>query len=108
GYIGARAGRAGRPVGTGGVVLGAVTVVDEDREAARALARREVALYLPVVARLDPTVEVPHDLVERIRQHVNAGEPDRAARLISDDLLDRFAFAGTPAVLIEHCEAIFE
>ncbi|MGB4675160.1 MAG: LLM class flavin-dependent oxidoreductase [Aggregatilineales bacterium] len=108
GYIGAGEARAGRPVGTVGVVLGAVTVVDEDREAARALARREVALYLPVVARLDPTVEVPLDLVERIRQHVNTGEPDRAARLISDDLLGRFAFAGTPADLIEHCEAIFE
>ena len=27
-------------------------MVDEDREAARALARREVALYLPVVAPL--------------------------------------------------------
>ena len=50
--------KAGRPTGTVKIVIGAVTVVDQDREAARALARREAALYLPVVAKLDPTVEV--------------------------------------------------
>ncbi len=36
------------------IVVGAVTVVDLDGNAARALARREVALYLPVVAALRP------------------------------------------------------
>jgi 5,10-methylenetetrahydromethanopterin reductase len=46
-------GRAGADIG---IVVGAVCVVDEDGAAARALARREVALYLPVVAGLDPTV----------------------------------------------------
>src|SRR6185312_825896 len=46
---------SGREVG---VVVGAVTVVDEDDAAARAHARREVALYLPVVAGRDPTVDV--------------------------------------------------
>ncbi|HBY45071.1 MAG TPA: LLM class flavin-dependent oxidoreductase, partial [Chloroflexi bacterium] len=30
-----------------------------------------------------------------------------AGRLIPDDLLDRFAFAGTPTQVIEQCEAIF-
>ena len=56
---------AGRRTGAVGICLGAVTVVDEDREAARALARREVALYLPVVAPLDPTV-TDRDWLERI------------------------------------------
>jgi len=41
-----------------GVVIGAVSVIDEDRAAARAAARQTVALYLPVVAPLDPTVAV--------------------------------------------------
>ena len=49
----------GRAPGKVGVCLGAVTVVDEDRAAARARARSEVALYLPVVARLDPTIDDP-------------------------------------------------
>jgi len=40
------------------IVLGAVTVVDEDGERARAVARREVAMYLDVVAKLDPTFSV--------------------------------------------------
>jgi 5,10-methylenetetrahydromethanopterin reductase len=51
-----------------GVCLGAVTVVDRDGDAARAKARHELELYLPVVQKLD------------------AGPPD----------LDHFAFAGTP------------
>jgi 5,10-methylenetetrahydromethanopterin reductase len=51
-----------------GVCLGAVTVVDRDGHAARARARQELELYLPVVQQLD------------------GGPPD----------LDHFAFAGTP------------
>lgn len=99
--------RANRAVGTVGVALGAVSVVDEDRKAARALARREVALYLPVVARLDPTLSVDPERVRRIDAHVRHGESEQAATLISDDLLDRFALAGNPADLIAHSEAIF-
>lgn len=108
GYIAEGEARAGREHGSVGVVMGAVTVVDEDREAARALARREVALYLPVVAGLDPTVDVEPGLLDRLRAPVNAGDAEAAAALISDDLLDRFALAGTPADVVAHCEAIFE
>jgi 5,10-methylenetetrahydromethanopterin reductase len=61
-----------------GLCLGAVTVVDRHRAAARARAREELALYLPIVARLDITLDVAR------------------ADHISDELLDRFAFAGTP------------
>jgi len=66
-----------------GIVLGAVTVVDEDGDRARALARERVAMYVDVVARHDPT---------------QPGE---------DDLL-RFAFAGTPAEVAAQAEAVFE
>jgi 5,10-methylenetetrahydromethanopterin reductase len=75
------------------IVLGAVTVVDEDGERARAIARREVAMYLDVVAELDPTVSVDRELLE--------------AAPISEDLLDRFAFAGTPEHVAAHAEAVF-
>jgi 5,10-methylenetetrahydromethanopterin reductase len=72
------------------IVVGAVTVVDEDDAAARALAREEVALYLPVVAGHDPTVEVDVDAPE-----------------ISDEVLDLFAFAGSPERIAAHAEALF-
>ena len=70
------------------LVVGAVTVVDADDAAARDHAWREVALYLPVVARRDPTVD--------------------AASLDRDRLLDLFAFAGDPSRIAEQAEALFE
>ncbi|MGA4994422.1 LLM class flavin-dependent oxidoreductase [Nonomuraea bangladeshensis] len=87
---------AGRSVDDVGIVLGAVTVVAADGAAARAKARREVAMYLAVVAELDPTAEVPADLLARVKAEVAAGRDDAAGRLIPDDLLDLFAFSGTP------------
>jgi 5,10-methylenetetrahydromethanopterin reductase len=72
------------------LVFGAVTVVDEDDARAREHARREVALYLPVVGALDPTIELPED--------------DE----IPDELLDRFAFSGEPARIVEQARALFD
>src|SRR5206468_5568435 len=40
------------------IVVGAVTVVDEDGAAARARAVKAVELYLDVVGKLDPTLEL--------------------------------------------------
>lgn len=99
--------QAGREPESVGVVIGAVTVVDEDRDAARERARQAVALYLPVVAGLDLTVSVDPELMQRVAHHVNIGEPGEAARLISDDLLERFAFAGSTDDIIRQSEALF-
>lgn len=90
------------------VVMGAVTIVDEDRGLARAMIRRELALYLPVVARLDPTVQIEPELLMRMDELTARGERDAAGALIPDALIDRFAFAGTPADIITQCEALFE
>jgi 5,10-methylenetetrahydromethanopterin reductase len=79
-----------------GLVVGAVCVVDRDGEAARARARREVALYLPVVADLDPTLNLDPELLGRIRTAAEHYDFAAAAALISDELLLRFAFAGSP------------
>lgn len=106
-YIGVGAAAAGREPDSVGVVIGAVSVIDEDREAARALARREVALYLPVVAQLDPTLTLDPELVARLQDHARRHDYEQAARLVSDDLLDRFALAGNPHDLIRHCERLF-
>lgn len=104
--IGVGAARAGRPIGDIGVVIGAVTVVDEDGDAARSLARTEVAMYLAVVAELDPTVELPADLVGRVRALVDTGDDEAAGRLIPDDVLDRFAFSGTPEQVARQVNSI--
>ena len=90
------------------IVLGAVTVVDDDGDRARSHARREVAMYLAVVAELDPTVSLDPELVARIRTLVAAGDDEGAGTLISDDVLDRFAFAGSPEQIAAHVEAVFD
>ncbi len=100
------AAKAGRDAGAVGIVLGAVTVVDEDGERARAQVRREVARYLPVVAPLDPTIALDPELLTRIDAAVARDDLATAGALVPDDILDRFAFAGTPAQIIRQTEAI--
>ena len=90
------------------IVLGAVTVVDRDGDAARNLARREVALYVPIVAELDRTLVIEPELLARIRTAANAYDFEAAGALISDELLGRFAFAGTPDEVAQQVHAVFE
>lgn len=66
-----------------GLVAGAVTVVDESSSAAWELARAEVEMYLDVVVPLDETVTMPDGPVPQ-------------------ELLRRFAFAGSPDEIAEH------
>ncbi|MCB0037552.1 MAG: LLM class flavin-dependent oxidoreductase, partial [Anaerolineales bacterium] len=89
-----------------GIVVGAVTVVDEDGAAAKALARREVALYLPVVATLDKTLEIEPEILAGINTAAAAYDFERAAGFISDELLQKFALAGTPQDIIAQTEAL--
>jgi 5,10-methylenetetrahydromethanopterin reductase len=88
--VGAGTKRAGRAPDDVAIVVGAVTVVAEDGAAARRLARSAVAMYLDIVGGLDLTVEVP------------------AGITISDDVLDRFALAGTPEQVLQHAKRLFE
>ena len=91
-----------------GIVLGAVTVVDDDDARARQVARREVAMYLAVVAHLDPTISLDPELVTRVRSLVAGGDDAAAGALLSDDILDRFAFAGSPGRIAAHAEGLLE
>jgi 5,10-methylenetetrahydromethanopterin reductase len=91
-----------------GIVLGAVTVVDEDGDRARARARTEVAMYVDVVGALDPTTELDPELLRRIGERVAEHDHVGGGALISDDVLRRFAFAGTPAEVAAQVEAIFD
>lgn len=88
------------------VVLGAVSVVDEDRRKARALARREVAPYLDVVAELDPTFDVDPEALGALRAAMSIGDLERAASSVSDELLDLFAFAGSPDDVAQQVAAL--
>ncbi len=81
--------RAGRSSDDVGIVVGAVTAVAEDGAAARRLARSAVAMYRDVVGRLDPTSKGP------------------AVGPISDEVLDRFAMAGTPEQVAEQAASLF-
>ncbi|MEJ2758119.1 MAG: LLM class flavin-dependent oxidoreductase [Anaerolineales bacterium] len=99
---------SGRSPGKVKIVVGAVTVVDEDREKARTIARREVAMYLPVVASLDPTVEVEPEFLRRIQILVQEGKYAEAGNLIPDELLDTFAFSGSPDDILRQILGLFE
>jgi 5,10-methylenetetrahydromethanopterin reductase len=66
------------------IVVGAVTVVDEDGARAREHAAAQVQMYLDVVAKLDPTLE--------------AGETP----------LEKFVIAGTPEEVAEHARALYD
>lgn len=83
------------------MVLGAVSVIDADRKAARALARREVGKYLHVVGHLDTTLD-PDDTASLafFLQRFKSEDPN-ACDAISDALLDKFALAGTPEAAMD-------
>lgn len=99
--------RAKRSRGTVGLVMGAVTVVDEDAQLARRAAKEQVALYLPVVAGLDPTAGVEPELLQRIQLEVQQGRRQQAGALISDRLLETFAFAGDADDLVRQAQSLF-
>lgn len=108
GYIDEGARSVGRDPSEIGVVVGAVTVVDEDHEAARALARKEVAMYLAVVADLDPTISLDPELVNQVRAGVERGEHVQAGALIPDEILDLFAFSGSPEHVAQQVQNLID
>lgn len=84
------------------IVIGAVSVVDYDGEKARELAKKEVALYLPVVAKLDPTLSIDSEILLGIEKASSNYNYEEAAQYIDDQLLEKFAFAGTPEEILAH------
>lgn len=98
----------GRDASSVGLVVGAVSVADRDGDAARARAKREVALYLPVVAELDKTIEIDQEWCREMQDCAARNDRESAARIISDKLLSKFAFAGTPDEIAERTRALFD
>ncbi len=91
-----------------GIVAGAVTVVDTDDARAREHARHQVAMYLAVVAGLDPAAGVSADLIAAVAELLAAGDAAGAADLIPDDILDLFAFSGTPDRIASQALALYD
>jgi 5,10-methylenetetrahydromethanopterin reductase len=80
------------------IVVGAVTVVDRDGDAARAHAQAQVQMYLDVVATLDATLDLAPGAQAPVDRFVIAGTPGevaaKAVELIEAGA-DRIEF-GTP------------
>jgi 5,10-methylenetetrahydromethanopterin reductase len=68
-------------LGNGGprIVVGAVTVVDEDGDRARTHAAEQVQMYLDVVGALDPTLELAAGQSPPLEKFVFAGTPEEVA-----------------------------
>jgi 5,10-methylenetetrahydromethanopterin reductase len=80
------------------IVIGAVTVVDEDGDAARTHAAAQVRMYLDVVAGLDRTLERRPGEAPPLEKFVLAGTPEEVAahaRALLDAGTHRIEF-GTP------------
>jgi 5,10-methylenetetrahydromethanopterin reductase len=106
--LSAGAERAGRNADEVGIVLGAVTVVDEDRDAALRRLRPPAAVYIDVIGAHDPTAvrDFPEELAA-IRVAIQKGNIDAAVRSLPDALLWRFAFGGSPSDVIAQVEEAF-
>jgi 5,10-methylenetetrahydromethanopterin reductase len=100
----AASGQTGGP----GIVVGAVTVVDEDGAAARALARRSAALYLPIIARLDRSLGIEPERLEKINLAAAAYDFEAAAGYVSNELLSRLAFAGSPDEVADQAASLYQ
>ena len=99
--------QTGRQPDAVGLAVGAVSVVDRDGGAARALARQKVALYPPVIARLDRTLPVEPEQIRRIEAARAAGDLGRAGREVPDAALRNLALAGTPDDVAEQALQLY-
>jgi 5,10-methylenetetrahydromethanopterin reductase len=90
-----------------GLVFGCCSVVDRDGRAARDLARTKVALYLPVIAELDPTLAIEPGRLQKIRAATATYDFAAAGREIPDDLLARFALAGSPDEVAAQADELY-
>ena len=91
------------------VVVGAVSVVDEDGDSARLAAKRRAVTYIPVVGGRDPVARENFGAeLARIGDAMSRRDVDAAVEALPDELLARFAFAGTPGQVIRQAEALYE
>jgi 5,10-methylenetetrahydromethanopterin reductase len=113
--------RAGRRMGTFEIDISMPCSVSEDRDAARRAAKRPAAqgiLWTAAAERYSrerkdwvrpKQFNVPEDVIQALASWdfwTQAHFPDRLADLITDDVLDQFALAGTPEECAERLRAL--
>jgi 5,10-methylenetetrahydromethanopterin reductase len=103
-HIEAGAREAGRDPKDVGLVLGPLTAIAEDREQAKAFARRTLAFYLPYLAPMPEFVGMGPEAVARVQAATGRGDMEAALAEISDEILGHFALYGTPSDVIEGIE----
>jgi 5,10-methylenetetrahydromethanopterin reductase len=87
---------------------GVVRAILGEVERGAGQAGQKVALYLPVIARLDPTLPVEPEQVRRIEAARAAGDVVRAGREVPDAALRSLAFAGTPDDVAEQALELYQ
>lgn len=100
--------KAGRNSQDVGIVFGAVTVIDTDREKALQIARERAVVYIDVIGEKDITAMLDFpDEIYAIKQAMKRGDTQEAVRHLPDELTKRFLFAGTPEDIIKQTEDLF-
>jgi alkanesulfonate monooxygenase SsuD/methylene tetrahydromethanopterin reductase-like flavin-dependent oxidoreductase (luciferase family) len=90
------------------LAFGAVTVVDRDRSKAESIARREVAMYVGAVARLEPVAPPPEEEIRTVEAALASGDEKRAGEALSRETLRRFACFGTPEDIAVQLMELFD
>jgi 5,10-methylenetetrahydromethanopterin reductase len=98
--------RVGRDPETIRLVFGPLTSISEDRQEAKALARRTLAFYMPYLNPMPEKVGVDPVEIQQINAAAGRGDYTEATRLISDLCLDSFALYGTPHDCIAQIERL--
>jgi|TARA_B100001964_G_scaffold230444_1_gene283942 5,10-methylenetetrahydromethanopterin reductase len=96
--------RAGRDPKDVVFVVGVLTSISDDREEAKAYARRALAIYLPYLSPMTEIVGVEGEEMQRVRTASVRGDYGAAALALSDTSLDNFTLYGTPKDIIAKIE----
>ncbi len=88
--------RAGRSIDEIDLAIGLVTSVDERAEIARDRVRPLIAMYLSRFPNIACETGYGEDYLARVREKVSEGGLAGGAALISDEIVDDLAVAGTP------------
>lgn len=90
------AARTGRDPGRIDLTIGLVTSVDEDAELARNRVRPLIAMYLARFPNIARETGYDERYLDRVREKVEEGGPGAGAKLVTKEVVDDLAVAGTP------------
>lgn len=102
--IGAK--RAGRNPSEIGICAGPLSAISRDREAARAAARRALAVYLPYLHPMTEVAGIPDEEIRNVRQAAAIGDFEKGAACVSDLAISKCSVTGTPSDIIPQIEAM--